>query len=244
MFISLSLDHSTVQLVSEEYKLWSSLLWSVLHPPVTWSLFVWIFFWAPVAILVLCSSRNFRDQVWRPHGTTSKNWVFFFLDFTNLFAICRDTFSKWCVGRRGRVEECSVAPLCNKRVNTLCGCREERVQIKVKYKLRLTTKAYKLSYNYINCTIYLVGRSFGKCRRSRSRSGCSRRVRRMSFGCAVRLALYWLISFLTDGIWRSLRIRVFGTYYGASTIMRRAFDWKRSRISMLDVEAVPQSWIP
>jgi hypothetical protein len=37
---------------------------------------------------------------------------------------------------------------------------------------------------------------------------------------------------------------VFGTFHGASTIMRRAFSWKRSRISMLDVEAVPQSWIP
>jgi hypothetical protein len=26
--------------------------------------------------------------------------------------------------------------------------------------------------------------------------------------------------------------------------MRKAFDWKRSKISMLDVEAVPQSCIP
>jgi hypothetical protein len=26
--------------------------------------------------------------------------------------------------------------------------------------------------------------------------------------------------------------------------MRKAFDWKRSRISMLEVEAVPQSCIP
>jgi hypothetical protein len=42
----------------------------------------------------------------------------------------------------------------------------------------------------------------------------------------------------------SRRIRVFGTYRGASTIRRRAFDWKRSRMSMLDVEAVPQSWMP
>jgi hypothetical protein len=35
---------------------------------------------------------------------------------------------------------------------------------------------------------------------------------------------------------------VFGTYeyHGASTIRRRAFDWKRSRISTLDVEAVPE----
>jgi hypothetical protein len=39
----------------------------------------------------------------------------FFFRFINLFAICRDTFSKRCGGRRGRVEECSVAPLCNKR---------------------------------------------------------------------------------------------------------------------------------
>jgi hypothetical protein len=39
----------------------------------------------------------------------------------------------------------------------------------------------------------------------------------------------------------SRRIRVFGTYNGASTIMCSTFDWKRSRISMLDVKAVPQS---
>jgi hypothetical protein len=33
---------------------------------------------------------------------------------------------------------------------------------------------------------------------------------------------------------------VFGTYQGASTIMRRAFDWKRSRISMSDGSHTPQ----
>jgi hypothetical protein len=32
-----------------------------------------------------------------------------------------------------------------------------------------------------------------------------------------------------------------GKYHGASTIMRKTLDWNRSRISMLDVEAVPQS---
>jgi hypothetical protein len=37
---------------------------------------------------------------------------------------------------------------------------------------------------------------------------------------------------------------VFGTYQGASTILRKAFNWTRSRISMLEVEAVPQSYIP
>jgi hypothetical protein len=31
----------------------------------------------------------------------------------------------------------------------VCGCREKRVKTKEKYKLRLTTKAYKLSYNYL-----------------------------------------------------------------------------------------------
>jgi hypothetical protein len=32
------------------------------------------------------------------------------------------------------------------------------------------------------------------------------------------------------GLWRSLGINVFGTYQGASTNMRKAFDCKRSRI--------------
>jgi hypothetical protein len=41
-----------------------------------------------------------------------------------------DTFSKWCAGKRGRVEECSVAPLRNKRVKTLCGCQGKGVQAK------------------------------------------------------------------------------------------------------------------
>jgi hypothetical protein len=48
-------------------------------------------------------------------------------------------------------------------------------------------------------------------------------------------------SFFNCWCLRSLRITVFGTYQGASTIMRKAFDWKRSRISMLEVETVPQS---
>jgi hypothetical protein len=92
-------------------------------------------------------------------------FFFFFFSFPNLFAICRDAFSKWCVGKRGWVEECSVAPLRNKKVKNLCGCREQRVQTKEKYKL---------SYNYINYTINLVGRSFDKWRRRRLRSGGSK----------------------------------------------------------------------
>jgi hypothetical protein len=34
-------------------------------------------------------------------------------------------------------------------------------------------------------------------------------------------------------------MRVLGTYHGASTIMRKDLDWNLSRISMLEVEAVP-----
>jgi hypothetical protein len=33
--------------------------------------------------------------------------------------------SKLCVEKRGRVEECSVAPLRDRRVKTLCGCMKE-----------------------------------------------------------------------------------------------------------------------
>jgi hypothetical protein len=33
-------------------------------------------------------------------------------------------------------------------------------------------------------------------------------------------------------------------HQGASTIVRKALDWKRSIISMLEVEAIPQSCIP
>jgi hypothetical protein len=45
-------------------------------------------------------------------------------------------------------------------------------------------------------------------------------------------------------LWRSLGITVFGTYQGASTVRPKAFDWKCSKISVLEVEAIPQSYIP
>jgi hypothetical protein len=51
------------------------------------------------------------------------------------------------------------------------------------------------------------------------------------------------ISLLAIGISRSLRITVFGMYQGASSIMHKV-DWKRFRISMLEVEAVLQSYNP
>jgi hypothetical protein len=53
-----------------------------------------------------------------------------FLDFPiylQSVEILSDSFSKWCVGKRGRVEECSVAPHRNKRVKTLCACQEKKV---------------------------------------------------------------------------------------------------------------------
>jgi hypothetical protein len=34
----------------------------------------------------------------------------------------------------------------------MCGCREKRVQTKEKYKLRLTTKAYKLRLSDVGGT--------------------------------------------------------------------------------------------
>jgi hypothetical protein len=34
-----------------------------------------------------------------------------------------------------------------------------------------------------------------------------------------------------------------GKFHGASTIMRKTLDWNRSRISMLEAEAVPQDII-
>jgi hypothetical protein len=48
-----------------------------------------------------------------------------YLDFP-IYLQSADTFSKWRVGKRGRVEQCSVAPLRNKRVKTLCGCRGKK----------------------------------------------------------------------------------------------------------------------
>jgi hypothetical protein len=51
------------------------------------------------------------------------------------------------------------------------------------------------------------------------------------------------VYFLTVDVWRSLRITVFGTYQGASTIMCKTLDWKRSRISMFEVKAAPHNCI-
>jgi hypothetical protein len=36
----------------------------------------------------------------------------------------------------------------------------------------------------------------------------------------------------------------FDTYQGASTISRKISEWKRSKISMFELDVVPQSWMP
>jgi hypothetical protein len=82
---------------------------------------------------------------YQPRNNLVEDFFLVFPIYLQTLEIHSDTFSKWCVGKGRRVEEYSVAPLRNKRVKTLCGCREKRVQSKEKYKLRLTAKAYKLS---------------------------------------------------------------------------------------------------
>jgi hypothetical protein len=36
----------------------------------------------------------------------------------------------------------------------------------------------------------------------------------------------------------------YDTYQGASTIRRKTLDWKHSKISMFELDVVPQSWMP
>ena len=68
------------------------------------------------------------------------------------------------------------------------------------------------------------------------------------FGCVVVLPLYFLaylpISFLTVGIFRSLRISSFLTYHGALTIVLSIFDCRNSSLFMWLIVAVPHSGIP
>jgi hypothetical protein len=52
----------------------------------------------------------------------------------------------------------------------------------------------------------------------------------------LSLSIHYIHSSLTVGIWRSLRITLFVMYLGASTILRKPFDWKRSTIYTLEVE--------
>jgi hypothetical protein len=36
----------------------------------------------------------------------------------------------------------------------------------------------------------------------------------------------------------------FDKYQGASTISGKTLDWKRSKISVFELDVVPQSWMP
>ena len=64
----------------------------------------------------------------------------------------------------------------------------------------------------------------------------------------LTLALYLLldldISSLTVGILRSRWMVSLVTYQGAFIRDLSVFDWKRWSISMLELLAVPHSWIP
>jgi hypothetical protein len=127
-----------------------------------------------------------------------------------LFAICTDTFSKLCKQRiKWHVEEWSVALLC--------------------------------SY-YVQSLLWLLSRSFRRCLRNRLLSGSAMRFTVRSFGCTMRRAPYRelqrRITSLTVGTWRSLRITVFGTYKGASTIMGKVFDWKSFRARRIGCKKV------
>jgi hypothetical protein len=45
------------------------------------------------------------------------------------------------------------------------------------------------------------------------------------------------------GIWRSVRITVFGMNQGVSAVMHKALDWRQSMISVVELEAVRHSSI-
>jgi hypothetical protein len=90
-----------------------------------------------------------------------------------------------------------------------------------------------------------VGRSVGRVRRKRLFVGCFLRLAVRRFEWESSRALYWelsrWISSLTDWLRRSRRSSAFVTYQGASVIVRKVFYWNLSRISILEVEVVPQS---
>ena len=61
---------------------------------------------------------------------------------------------------------------------------------------------------------------------------------------ALYLLLHLYISSLTVGILRSRWIVSLVTYQGAFIKNLSVFDWKHWSISMLELLAVPHSWIP
>jgi hypothetical protein len=114
-----------------------------------------------------CGIVVVKALYYNPEGLVFENrWIFFISQFIcNLYTYIKYNQKIVCwEARAGRGVLCSTSPwLKGENLVWLSG--------KKGYKLRLTTKAYKLSYNYINYTINLVGRAFGKWRCRRLHSG-------------------------------------------------------------------------
>jgi hypothetical protein len=149
-----------------------------------------------------------------------------FYNMPLLFAICVNTFSKlvWGLG------ECDMgrgSQWCPSVINS------DKSQVWHEGQHLFQQHAYIYSWN-------LVIRSIGRCRFSHLCSGGSVRWTARLLGWVCRRELYWIlkrrISSLAGGIWRSCRRITLGTYHGASAIMRRALDCKRSRMSIFEVE--------
>jgi hypothetical protein len=87
-------------------------------------------------------------------------------------------------------------------------------------------EAYKLNY-----TRNPVGRSFDRC------------LGHLVVCAETSTVLRALAAdlFFNYGYMEIPLDNLFGTYQGASTVMHKAFDWKRSRIFVMELEALPQS---
>jgi hypothetical protein len=62
------------------------------------------------------------SQPYRPPRHVTGILFLYFPIYLQSVYIHSNTISKLCAEKGGRVEECSVAPLREKRVKTLCGC--------------------------------------------------------------------------------------------------------------------------
>jgi hypothetical protein len=91
------LDLIILSILGEEYKLWSSSLYSLAQPPVASSLL------GPNILLnilysntlSLCSSLNVRDKVSHPYRTTGKIIVLYVLIFVFREQMSRQKFLDW-----------------------------------------------------------------------------------------------------------------------------------------------------